>query len=230
MSDVGFRIYKKINRPDRALVEEFKGIPVSNIGDEINRLGCMDARINPYNASPMLGTAFTVKARTGDNLMLHYAIDAAQPGDVIVVQGEGDLAHALIGELMMTWAERRKIAGMVIDGAIRDVDTIRKMSMPVYAAGVQPKGPYKLGPGEINVPVSCGGIVVFPGDIVVGDQDGVVVIRPKDALEIAKKAQKKHAQEDATREAIANGTWNRSAYSEEALRKLGCEIIDGEPA
>jgi len=80
MSDVNFRIYKKINRPDRALVEEFKGIPVSNIGDEINRLGCMDARINPLNASPMLGTAFTVKARTGDNLMLHYAIDAAQPG------------------------------------------------------------------------------------------------------------------------------------------------------
>lgn len=231
MSNVGFRIYKKINRPDRALVEAFKGLPVSVISDEMNRLACMDARINPLNSAPLLGTAFTVRARTGDNLMFHYALDAALPGDVIVVQGEGDLAHALAGELMMSWAERRKIAGVVVDAAMRDLEAIREMKMPVYAAGMQPKGPYKLGPGEINVSISCGGIVVRPGDIVVGDQDGVVVIRPEDAPGILKKAQKKQAAEEATRDAIRNGTWDRSAYSEEALRKLGCEFIDDvEPA
>jgi RraA family protein len=226
MSNVGFRIYKKINRPDRALVEAFRGIPVSNIGDEMNRLGCMDARINPLNAEPLLGTAFTVKARTGDNLVFHYALDAALPGDVIVVQGEGDLSHALAGELMMSWAEHRKLAGVVVDGAMRDLEAIREMKMPVYAAGIQPKGPFKQGPGEINVPISCGGIVVHPGDIVVGDQDGVVVIRPEDAPEILKKAQKKQAAEEASREAIQNGTWNRSSYTREALQKLGCEFID----
>jgi regulator of RNase E activity RraA len=127
---------------------------------------------------------------------------------------------------MISWAERRKIAGVVVDGAMRDLEAIREMNMPVYAAGIQPKGPYKQGPGEINVPISCEGIVVLPGDIVIGDQDGVVVIHPGDALVVLKKAQKKQAQELATGEAIQNGTWNRSSYTEEALQKLGCEIID----
>ncbi|MGA2992021.1 MAG: RraA family protein [Candidatus Korobacteraceae bacterium] len=226
MSNVGFRIFNKINRPDKALVEGFKGLPVPVIGDEMNRLACMDARIKPLNNIPLLGTAFTVKARTGDNLMFHRAIDMACPGDVIVVQGEGDLAHALAGENMILWALRRNIAGVVVDGAMRDLDSIRKMNFPVFASGVQPKGPYKMGPGEINVPITCGGIVVCPGDIVVGDGDGVVVIRPADAPAILKKAQKKQAQELATREAIAKGTWNRAPYTEEALQKMGCEIID----
>lgn len=115
---------------------------------------------------------------------------------------------------------------MVVDGAMRDLEAIREMNMPVYAASIQPKGPYKQGPGEINVPISCEGIVVLPGDIVIGDQDGVVVIHPGDALVVLKKAQKKQAQELATGEAIQNGTWNRSSYTEEALQKLGCEIID----
>jgi regulator of RNase E activity RraA len=127
---------------------------------------------------------------------------------------------------MISWAERRKIAGVVVDGAMRDLEAIREMNMPVYAASIQPKGPYKQGPGEINVPISCEGIVVLPGDIVIGDQDGVVVIHPGDALVVLKKAQKKQAQELATGEAIQNGTWNRSSYTEEALQKLGCEIID----
>jgi len=226
MSNVGFRVYKKINRPDRALVEAFKGIPTSNISDEMNRLACMDARIKPLNAAPLLGTAFTVRARSGDNLMFHYALDAALPGDVLVIQGEGDLSQSLAGELMMSWAIQRKLAGVVVDGAMRDLEAIREMTMPVYAAGIQPKGPYKQGPGEVNVTISCGGIVVRPGDILVGDPDGVVVIRPEDAPEILKKALKKQASEEKSREAIRNGNPDRSAYSEEVLRKLGCEFID----
>jgi RraA family protein len=228
MPNVGFRVYTKIGRPDKELVEQFKGLPVSNIGDEMNRICCVDARIKSVNTRPLplLGTAFTVKARIGDNLMLHAAIDMAQPGDVVVVDGQGDLVNSLIGENMMLWAERRGLAGMIVDGAVRDIQTLREMNFPVYAAGVQPNGPYKDGPGEINVPVCCGGITVHPGDIIVGDPDGIVVIRPKDAPVLLEKAKAKLKQELATREAIAKGIWDRSKYTAVALQKLGCEIID----
>src|SRR3974390_245003 len=100
MSNVGFRVYKKINRPNKALLDQFKGLPVANIADEMKRLGCMDARIRPLNNNPMVGPALTVKARAGDNLMLHRALDMAEPGDVVGVEDQGDLTHALIGELM----------------------------------------------------------------------------------------------------------------------------------
>jgi regulator of RNase E activity RraA len=115
---------------------------------------------------------------------------------------------------------------MIVDGAVRDIQTLCEMNFPVYAAGVQPNGPYKDGPGEINVPVCCGGITVHPGDIIVGDPDGIVVIRPKDAPILLEKAKAKLKQELATREAIANGTWDRSKYTLGALQKLGCEIIE----
>ena len=226
MSNVGFRVYTKIERPSKELVERFSELPVANIADEMNRISCVDVRIKPVNSAPLLGTAFTVKVRVGDNLMLHTAIDMAMPGDVIVVDAQGNSANSLIGENMMLWAERRGISGMVIDGAVRDIATLSQMNFPVYAAGVQPNGPYKEGPGEINVPVCCGGITVNPGDIIIGDADGVVVIKAKDAPVILEKAKAKLKQEIATREAIAKGTWNRSKYTLEALQKMGCEIID----
>jgi RraA family protein len=226
MPNIGFRVFTRINRPPQALVEAFSNLPVANIADEMNRLWCMDARIRPLNKAPLLGPAFTVRARVGDNLMLHAAIDLAEPGDVIVVEDQGDLANALIGENMMLWAARRRLGGMVVDGAMRDVECLSQMNFPCYAAGIQPKGPYKDGPGEINVPISCGGVVVTPGDIVVGDADGIVVIPPRDAADVATKARKKLEAELATRKAIADGTWNRTPYTLEALAAKGCEIID----
>lgn len=226
MPNVGFRIYTRINRPPRELVEKFSGLPVANIADEMNRLGCMDARIKPLNSIPLLGTAFTVKSRIGDNLMFHKALDMAQPGDVIVVDGRGDLAHSLAGEIMMRLAIKKRLAGVVIDGAVRDADALRQMNLAIYAAGITPQGPYKDGPGEINVPVSCGGVTVYPGDILVGDGDGIVVISPKDAAVIAEKAKIKFQKEQATFKAIDEGTLDRSAYSDEAFRKRGCEIVE----
>lgn len=226
MSNAGFRIFTKINRPGKELVEQFRGLPVANIADEMNRFFCMDARIKPLNSTPLLGTAFTVKARIGDNLMFHKAIDMAQPGDVIVVDVQGDITNSLTGEIMMRHVAKRGIAGVVVDGAVRDSDALRKMDLAIYAAGVTPKGPYKDGPGEINVPVCCGGVVVNPGDILVGDGDGIVVISPQDAPLSLEKAKKKLQQEQATFKAIEEGTWNRSAYSDEAFLKKGCEIID----
>jgi len=221
----GFRIFTRINRPARELVEEFRGLPAANIADEMNRFGCMDARIKPVNAVPLLGTAFTVKARIADNLLLHKAIDMAEPGDVIVVDVQGDIANSLIGEIMLRQAVKRNIAGIIVDGAIRDIEALRELNIPIYAVGCTPKGPYKDGPGEINTPVSCGGVVIYPGDIIVGDADGVVVISPKDAPGVVKKAKGKYLEEQEKFRAIEQGTLDRS-WVDKALAERGCEIID----
>lgn len=226
MSNVGFRIFTKFNRPDRSLVDAFTGLPVAVVGDEMNRLCCMEARIRPLNRARLLGVAMTVRTRPGDNLLLHRALDMAAPGDIIVVDGQGELSNAIAGENMMMWANHRALGGVIVDGAVRDIDAISRMPMAVFAAGVQPRGPYKSGPGEINTPVTCGGVVVFPGDIIVGDEDGVVVVRPAEAADIAKRAHARHRKEELTRQTIVQGTYDRSAYTEDALRKMGCEIVD----
>ena len=196
MSNVGFRIFTHIDRPDPALVERFRGIPSSNINDMMNRLYNTDSTIKSLNGRPLLGTAFTVKAPAGDNMMFHRALDLAQPGDVIVVDGGGCSVRSLAGEIMMTYCQGRGFAGVVVNGCLRDLDGIQKLDMPVYATGITPQGPYKNGPGEINVPVCIGGVAVLPGDILVGDVDGIVVIRKEDAPLIIDEAVAKLAQEE----------------------------------
>ncbi|WP_110955152.1 RraA family protein [Anaerosinus massiliensis] len=225
MSNIGYRIYNTIHRPPRELVEGFAEIPVANIADNMNRLACIDARIRPMNNAPLLGTAFTIKTRPGNNLLLHKALDMAKPGDVIVVAAQGRLENAITGELMISWAKERGIAGLIIDGAIRDAAAVRKMDIPVYAAGVTPNGPYKDPCGEINAPVSCGGIVINPGDILVGDADSVVVIDPKDAEELLAKSREVLAKETVFLEEIHKGKWDRT-WVDKMLRDTGCEFID----
>lgn len=198
---VGNRIYTEVERPDRTVVDRFQGLPSSNINDEMNRLYCMHDYIcllNPGKAEPLLGTAITVKAPIGDNLFFHQALDIAQPGDIIVVDGASGCNRSLAGEIMMRFAQSKGVARVVVDGCLRDLDGIENLTMPVYAKGITPQGPWKFGPGEVNVPICCGGQVVFPGDILVGDKDGIVVIRPQDAEEIAKAAIEKKAQEAQT--------------------------------
>ncbi len=227
MSNVGCRVFLKVNRPSKELVEGFKGLPVANIADEMNRFYCVDARIKPYNDKPLLGTAFTVKVRVADNLFLHKALELAQPGDVLIVDAQGDVANAITGEIMMTQAAVNGLAGVVIDGAIRDAEAMKDLDMSIYAAGVQPKGPYKDGPGEINVPVCCGGVVVNPGDIVVGDKDGIVIINPKDAPIVLEKAKVKLATETKALEVIRSGEKREKPWLEKGLKAVNCEIIDG---
>jgi len=226
MSNVGCRVFLKVHRPDREIVKQFQGLPVANIADEMNRFFCLDARIKPFNNIPLLGTAFTVKTRVADNLMLHKAIELAQPGDVIVVDAQGDLSNAITGEIMMTQAEVNELAGVVIDGAIRDAEAIKSLKIPVYAAGIQPKGPYKDGPGEINVPVCCGGVIVYPGDIIVGDADGVVVINPNDAQEILQKAKAKMANEQSIIKGIRDKRTRDKSWIDSSLERIKCEIVD----
>lgn len=224
MSNVGFRIFTVMKRPSKELVESFIGLPVANIADEMNRLYCVNSRIKPLNSVPLLGTAFTVKTRVGDNLMLHKAIDMAEPGEIIVVDVQGDLTNSVTGEIMMRQAVKRGISGVVVDGAVRDAEALKNLNISIYAAGIQPNGPYKDGPGEINVPVCCGGIVVKPGDILVGDADGIVVIDPQDAPEILAKAREKYRQEQIKFKSIEEGTMDRS-WVDKTLLKLGCEFV-----
>ena len=225
MANVGLRIYNKIDRPSKELIESFAGLPVANIADMMNRMFCINARIRPMNAAPLLGPAFTIKCRPGDNLLLHKALDMAQPGDILIVDAQGDMSNSIMGELMVLWAIKRKLGGFIVDGAIRDIGSIKNMNIPVYAAGITPAGPYKDGPGEINVPVVCGGVVVHPGDIIVGDEDGVVVIRPEDAPELLKKTQAKNLAEQKTMIEIENMAWDR-AWVDKALQERGCEYVD----
>lgn len=186
----GFRILD-CPRPDRKLTEAFQGLPSSNINDNMGRLYNTNSSIRPLNGLPICGPAFTVKVPQGDNLMFHKALDLALPGDIIVVDGEGDMEHALAGELMIRHAIRRKLGGFVINGCMRDLDAIESLPFPVYAKGITPQGPYKNGPGEINVPVCCAGRVICPGDILVGDRDGIAIIPVEFAEELLPKAKKK---------------------------------------
>ncbi len=138
--------------------------------------------LTPYHQpKPMAGTAVTIHTRPGDNLAIYRAYDFCRLGDVMVIDGGGDLTQALVGQILSESAASLGVVGMVIDGAIRDLGSIRASDFPVYARGVTHRGPYKNGPGEINVPVSVGGMVVNSGDIVVGDENGVLAIAPADA-------------------------------------------------
>lgn len=225
MANPGFRIKKTFTRPDKALVDSLRGIPVANIGDNMNRICCMNSRIAPMNSAPLLGCAFTVKVRAGDNLLFHKAIDMAQPGDVIVIDGQNEQSYAITGELMIMWMRRRNLAGLIVDGCIRDIDAVRNMNFPVYATGVTPNGPLKEGGGEINFPVMCGGLVVNPGDIVVGDADGVVVVGPADAAAVQKKAKAQNDKEAQAMKDIENLAWDRT-WVDGVLRAKGCEFLE----
>ena len=224
---IGCRIKTHIDRPDRSLVEAFRGIPVANIDDCMNRMAAVDAGLNPLNSSPLLGTAFTVRCPAGDNLMFHKALDLAQPGDVLVIAAGGSMSRALCGEIMVTYARSRGLAGFIIDGCVRDKDELAALTdFPVYARGVIPNGPYKNGPGEINFPIAVGGQVICPGDILVGDGDSVLVIKPHEAEALAKEAAAVHKKEEGQIAGILSGKGFPRPFVDETLAKLGVEYVD----
>ncbi|WMJ83715.1 RraA family protein [Oscillospiraceae bacterium LTW-04] len=226
---VGKRIYLKRDMPDSEIMEQFKAIPASNTADVMSRSCAMNPRIRLVSQPKdqmMVGPAFTVKGRAGDNLALHAALNFCQEGDVLVVSNEEDNTRALMGEVMMAYLKYvKKIAGIILDGPIRDIDEIGKWDFPVYCTGTTPGGPYKEGPGEINVPISCGGVSVNPGDIILADPDGVIVIPSKDSVVILEDAKKFQAADEAKLAAAKNGTAKRD-WVDKALTEKGFEIID----
>lgn len=222
--NVGFRILRRRRTVSAAIVAEFLGLPLANISDSMARMSAGGPRLRPMHAGgPMAGLALTVKARPGDNLMVHKALDLAEPGDVIVVDAGGDLTTAIFGELMAAHAIARGVAGMVIDGSVRDSATLRTQNLPVYAAGVTHRGPYKDGPGEINVPIAIDGMVIEPGDLMLGDDDGLLCVPYDAAEEILAAARAKQAAEVKMLAELQAGTSDRR-WVDETLRRLGCAI------
>lgn len=192
----------------------------------MNRTAAIGSEIRPVNRAKLLGTAYTVRAQAGDNLLFYYALDNAKPGDVIVVDGAGYTDRALCGEIMVSMAKQHKLAGFVVDGAIRDWMEISEMTdFPVFAKSTNPNGPYKNGPGEINVPVNIGGRIIYPGDILVGDCNGLVVIHPQDAPQVLEKAKAIMVKEAGMMQRIADTGSLDLTWMYEKLKQDGCEIV-----
>lgn len=226
MSNLGFRILPVQNRLDKQLVKQFEQVVTPHISDNMNRLSALGAELVPYHQEGMLvGTAITVKTRPGDNLMVHKAIDLAEDGDVIVVDAGGELTNAIVGEIMLRLAQKKGIKGFVINGAIRDVKAFQNDVFPVYAKGITHRGPYKEGPGEINAPISIAGTIIHPGDIVVGDEDGVAIVPAIMATEILYLVKEQQKNESAIIQSIEDGTVDRG-WVDETLRQKGCEFLD----
>ena len=220
----GFQICALTRRVDSQIVEAFRALPVANVSDCMSRMTAGGASLRPYHAKGVLaGPAFTVKTRPGDNLMIHKALHMAKPGDVIVVDAGGDVTNALIGELMVATAVKNGIAGFVMNGAIRDVDAIGAGSFPVYAAGVTHRGPYKDGPGSINVPISLNGMVINPGDLILGDADGLLCVPIDEAQALLEATRRKQDAEKVTIREIEEGTLD-TKWIDATLTRLGVEV------
>jgi regulator of RNase E activity RraA len=186
---IGFRIFTELPRPEAGLVEQFRGLAASNLADAMGRFHFMDPGIQIRTGLSLCGVAVTVLARPADNLMVHKAMEVARPGDVIVVCTCGNTGSAVFCELMGNSAVAAGLGGLVVDGAIRDVEALAALGLPAFSRSVCAGGCDKDGPGEINVPVSCGNTVVMPGDIVVADADGVAVVPREEAGEVLELVQ-----------------------------------------
>lgn len=221
---IGCQILKRPRAVSLALAQQFLQIPVANVSDCMARMTAGGARVRPmHDGTPMAGPALTVKTRPGDNLMIHKALKLAQPGDIIVVDAGGDLTNALIGEIMVGEAKLKGFGGIVINGAVRDSAVLRQDSFPIFAAGVTHRGPYKDGPGEINVPIAIDGMVIEPGDLVIGDADGLLCV-PYDQVESILAAA--HGKQDIEAKMVADiagGTYD-AAWIDAALQRANCTV------
>lgn len=222
----GFRIKNNWSRAHAEDAEKARGIAVSNISDVMSRQVGAPASIRPYHRTGVLsGPALTVRCRPGDNLLLHKALMMVQPGDVIVVDAGGALDNAIMGELMLARAVQAQAAGVVIHGAIRDAAAIAEQDTPVFASGISHRGPHKDGPGEIGYAVSLGSMVIQPGDLIVGDADGVIAVPAETAGEVLKRAEAKHAAEVKQLEQTLKGAYD-GAWIDAALKASGCQFSE----
>lgn len=219
----GFQVLQRRSATPLDWVPKFAAIPVANVSDSMSRLTAGGSRLRPMHAGGVLcGPAVTVRTCPGDNLMTHMAMNLAVEGDVIVVDAGGETANAIVGERMLAYCIGKKFAGMVIYGAVRDSGWIRAQGFPVYACGVTHRGPYKNGPGEVNVPIAIDNMVIAPGDLVLGDDDGLVCIAQADVPAVYMAAAAKFKQESDTFDAIATKPDNDATGYRDKLIRLGC--------
>ena len=215
----GFRARE--GRAAEALITRAREIATPLVSDNMGRLVSGEAGLMPLHGdAPMAGVALTVQTRPGDNLFVHKAIDMAEPGDVVVVDAGGDTTNSIVGEIMMMIARRNGAVGFVIDGAVRDVAAFRAAGFPVFTRGANHRGPYKDGPGRINMPVNIGQMVVHPGDLVIGDADGLLALRPEEAETVIGHAEAQLAKESEIMASIEDGTLDR-AWVDQMMRDKG---------
>jgi 4-hydroxy-4-methyl-2-oxoglutarate aldolase len=221
-------VIRDFNRISPELIDRAAQYPSSILADVAGRRGALSSRIAPLAPTMRVtGSALTVEVRPGDNLMIHAAMAIAKPGDVLVIDGKGDENSALMGEIMVSQCMACGIAGVIIYGAVRDTEAIRALGFPMYAIGANPNGPTKLVPGRLNWPISVGGVTVQPGDLIVADGDGVVVVEPAKVPAVLELAKKKLADETVRLEGIRSGAQLRPAWLDGALRKAGV-LAEGE--
>ena len=221
-------IRRDFDRVSPAIVQQASAFAASILADVAGRRGTLDGRIVPLTPTTRLaGPAFTIEVRPGDNLMIHAAMAMAKPGDILVVDGKADTGCALMGAIMITACKVLGLGGVVLDGAHRDTEELIALGFPVYSVGTNPNGPTKNVPGRINWPVSCGGVAVNPGDLIVGDADGVVVVEREKAGSILGLAAQKVEDERTRIAEIVSGATVRPKWLDGALRAAGV-LRDGE--
>lgn len=221
----GFRIRAEINRLDASLMRKFVEFPTPDISDLLNRLYAVDPGIACLSGRrlQLCGPACTVKVFPGDNLMVHKALDLAEPGDVVVIDAHGSSMNAVLGDLIATKAKHRGIAGFVVDGYVRDLPDLLELNLPIFGRGTTPIGPLHRGPGEINFPICCGGVVVHPGDLVVADGAGVVVIPREIAGDLLQRLQTQRAKMAAYLAGVKGGHFSND-WVDKILSETGCVI------
>lgn len=226
MAGIGFRVRTKIERAPKHLVEQFAEYPTGNIVDAMGRFGAMDPGVKPVGPRmKFAGSALTVRIRACDNLVIYKALELAQPGDAIVIATNNFQGAATWGDLTSMIAKAKGVAAMVTDGMVRDVDGICQVGVPVFARGTTPNSPFKDGQGEVNFTVSCGGVTVRPGDILVGDSDGVVVIPREEWDEVLKGVAKILEKENQTVANIQAGKVIPD-WVAKTLAERGCTFVD----
>ena len=220
----GFRVKTKIHRTCSNIISKLRTHPTADISDQLNRMFTMRSDLRRIVGSGILaGPAITVKLFPGDNLMLHKSLDVIAEGDVIVVDTSGSQRNAVIGDMVAHKAKHRGAAGCIIDGMVRDVEGMAEAGLPIFARGITAFGPLHRGPGEVNYPISCGGIVVNPGDVLVADDDGVVVVPREHAEHTAQFLDKKSERLRAYVTNVKRGEFSND-WVDQHLSDTGCEI------
>ena len=222
-------VVRNIGRTDAALVKRLGALGTSTVHEAYGRIGLMKPYLRPvWAGGEAAGTAVTVLAQPGDNWMIHVAVEQCRPGDLLVVGCTADNTDGMFGDLLATSLQARGVAGLVIDAGCRDVKSLREMGFPVWSKAISAKGTVKSTLGAVNIAVVCAGVNVHPGDAVVADDDGVVVVARRDAGEVAAKAEKRHADEEGKRRQLAAGMLGLDMYNmREPLAKAGLVYLDG---
>jgi 4-hydroxy-4-methyl-2-oxoglutarate aldolase len=221
-------VVRNINRADAEAVTRLGALGVSTVHEAYGRAGLMKPYMRPiWAGAEAAGTAVTVLAHPGDNWMIHVAVEQCRPGDVLVVGCSADNTDGMFGDLLATSLKARGVLGLVIDAGCRDVKTLREMGFPVWSKAISAKGTVKAALGAVNVPVVCAGINIEPGDAVIADDDGVVIVRGKDVAEVAAKGEKRQADEEGKRKLLASGALGLDMYNmREPLAKAGLVYLD----